>query len=61
MTAPENALSEFPRLRARLDGLGIHYVHAWAVSPAGPVLPLVLCHGWPDSFWRYTKGQPAPD
>jgi pimeloyl-ACP methyl ester carboxylesterase len=19
------------------------------------VLPLVLCHGWPDSFWRYTK------
>lgn len=20
-----------------------------------PALPLVLCHGWPDSFWRYTK------
>jgi pimeloyl-ACP methyl ester carboxylesterase len=19
------------------------------------VLPLVLCHGWPGSFWRYTK------
>jgi pimeloyl-ACP methyl ester carboxylesterase len=19
------------------------------------VLPLVLCHGWPDSFWRYAK------
>ena len=23
--------------------------------PAGPVLPLVLWHGWPDSFWRYAK------
>jgi pimeloyl-ACP methyl ester carboxylesterase len=51
----EKALSQFPRFRARLDGLGIHYVHARAVNPAGPVLPLVLCHGWPDSFWRYTK------
>ena len=30
-------------------------MHARAVNPAGPVLPLVLCHGWPDSFWRYTK------
>ena len=30
-------------------------MHARAVSPAGPVLPLVLSHGWPDSFWRYTK------
>ena len=29
-----------------------HYVHARA---AGPALPLVLSHGWPDSFWRYTK------
>ena len=53
--AQEKALSEFPRFRARLDGLGIHYVHARAVNPAGSVLPLVLCHGWPDSFWRYTK------
>ena len=53
--AQEKALSEFPRFRARLDGLGIHYVHARAVNPSGPVLPLVLCHGWPDSFWRYVK------
>lgn len=47
--AQEKALSTFPRFRVRLDGLGIHYVHALAVNPAGPVLPLVLCHGWPDS------------
>jgi pimeloyl-ACP methyl ester carboxylesterase len=24
-------------------------------APAGAVLPLVLSHGWPDSFWRYAK------
>lgn len=53
--AQEQALSAYPRFRARIGGLGIHYVHARAVAPAGPVLPLLLCHGWPDSFWRYTK------
>ncbi|WP_335972195.1 epoxide hydrolase family protein [Streptomyces sp. CA2R106] len=37
-------------------GLGVHFVHARAVAPAGTrVLPLVLSHGWPDSFWRYAK------
>ena len=30
-------------------------MHARAVAAAGPVLPLVLSHGWPDSFWRYAK------
>lgn len=53
--AQEAALARLPHFRVGLGGLGIHYVHAKAVAPAGPVLPLVLCHGWPDSFWRYTK------
>ena len=30
-------------------------MHARAVAPVGPTLPLVLSHGWPDSFWRYSK------
>ncbi|MGW0965102.1 epoxide hydrolase family protein [Streptomyces sp. NPDC002516] len=53
--AREAELARLPRYRVRLNGLGIHYVHARAVASAGPVLPLVLSHGWPDSFWRYTK------
>ncbi|KZM36234.1 epoxide hydrolase family protein [Oerskovia enterophila] len=44
---------------AAREHLGIHVVHARAVAPAGtPTLPLVLCHGWPDSFWRYAKVVP---
>ena len=27
-------------------------------GPRRPVLPVVLCHGWPDSFWRYSKVVP---
>jgi pimeloyl-ACP methyl ester carboxylesterase len=53
--AQEAALARLPRFRAPLSGIAIHFVHARAVAPTGPVLPLVLCHGWPDSFWRYTK------
>jgi pimeloyl-ACP methyl ester carboxylesterase len=53
--AQEAALGTLPRFRVRLGGLGIHFVHVRATAPAGPVLPLVLCHGWPDSFWRYAK------
>ncbi|HEY0534747.1 MAG TPA: epoxide hydrolase [Actinoplanes sp.] len=53
--AQEAALARLPHFRVALGGLGIHYVHAKAVAPVGPTLPLVLSHGWPDSFWRYTK------
>lgn len=50
--AQESALNRLPHFRTRVGGLDIHYVHGRA---AGPALPLVLSHGWPDSFWRYTK------
>jgi pimeloyl-ACP methyl ester carboxylesterase len=53
--AQEAALARLPHFRVPLGGLGIHYVHAKAAGPAGAALPLVLCHGWPDSFWRYSK------
>ncbi len=54
-SAQEAALAALPQVRVRLGGLWIHAVHARAVAPTGPVLPLVLTHGWPDSFWRYVK------
>ncbi len=53
--AQEAALARLPRFRIALGGLGIHFVHVRAAAPVGPVLPLLLSHGWPDSFWRYTK------
>ncbi|WP_405798458.1 epoxide hydrolase family protein [Streptomyces sp. NBC_01506] len=68
--AQEAALARLPRFRVALGGLGlglgpglglglgIHFVHARAVAPTGSVLPLVLSHGWPDSFWRYSKVVP---
>jgi pimeloyl-ACP methyl ester carboxylesterase len=52
----EAALNRLPRFRGKLRDLGIHFVHARAAAPNS--LPLVLTHGWPDSFWRYSKVVP---
>jgi pimeloyl-ACP methyl ester carboxylesterase len=51
----EARLSELPHFRTEIAGLGIHFVHVRAHASAGRVMPLVLSHGWPDSFWRYVK------
>jgi pimeloyl-ACP methyl ester carboxylesterase len=47
--AQEAALNRLPRFRTD----GIHFVHARAAVEGA--LPLILSHGWPDSFWRYSK------
>ena len=54
-SAQEAALARLPHFRVALDGLNIHFVHARAATSTGSAFPLVLTHGWPDSFWRYTK------
>jgi len=51
--AQEAALSRHPRFHVPLGDRRIHVVHARAARPGA--LPLVLTHGWPDSFWRYSK------
>lgn len=53
--AQEAALARLPRWVVPVQGMDLHVVHARAVAPVGTPLPLVLCHGWPDCFWRYTK------
>ena len=50
--AQEEALARLPRVTTRVGGLRIHLVHG---RPARPAIPLLLAHGWPDSFWRYSK------
>jgi pimeloyl-ACP methyl ester carboxylesterase len=59
--AQEAALARIPRFRVELGGLGglgIHFAHVRGVrapGAVGPAMPLILSHGWPDSFWRYSK------
>jgi len=54
--AEEAKLNEFTQYRAEIDGVGIHFVHERGRGP--DPLPIVLTHGWPDSFYRYSKVVP---
>jgi len=49
----EAALNGWGSSRARLDGLGIHFLHVR--SPEAGALPLVLTHGWPGSVVEFQK------
>ncbi|QBD76573.1 epoxide hydrolase [Ktedonosporobacter rubrisoli] len=49
----EAALNRFAQFRAEVDGVGIHFIHERGKGP-NPT-PLLLIHGFPDSFYRYHK------
>ena len=51
--AQEARLNQFAQFRVDVGGLGIHFIHERGQGPKP--LPLVLVHGWPDSFYRYYK------
>ncbi|MGH2409979.1 MAG: epoxide hydrolase, partial [Chloroflexota bacterium] len=49
----EAALNVFAHFKAEVDGVGIHFIHERGKGP-NPT-PLLLIHGFPDSFYRYHK------
>src|SRR6478609_5713879 len=60
-SAQEETLARLPHFRVQLGASRVHFVHVRAVASTAqdaPALPLILSHGWPDSFWRYTKVVP---
>lgn len=53
-SAYEDGLARWTHVRAELHGHAVHAIHRpAAASAAGEPIPLLLCHGWPDSTWRY--------
>jgi pimeloyl-ACP methyl ester carboxylesterase len=49
----EAALNRFAHFKADVDGVGIHFIQERGKGP-NPA-PLLLIHGFPDSFYRYHK------
>ncbi len=49
----EANLNTYTQFRADIDGLNIHFIHERGKGP-NPI-PLILTHGWPDSFYRMHK------
>lgn len=49
----ESALNRLAHFKTEIDGLGIHFIHERGKGP--DPFPIVLTHGYPDSFVRFVK------
>ncbi len=49
----EAKLNTLRQFRAEINGFGLHFIHEKGKGPNPS--PLLLTHGWPDSFWRFYK------
>jgi pimeloyl-ACP methyl ester carboxylesterase len=49
----EDILNKFPQYKADVDGHTIHFVHVRGKT--SNVLPLIITHGWPSSFFEMYK------
>jgi cytochrome P450/pimeloyl-ACP methyl ester carboxylesterase len=56
--AQEAKLNALPQFLARVGDLDIHYVHLQAKRPTKKP-PLLLLHGWPGSYWLYSRIAPT--
>lgn len=51
--AQEKELNNYSQFKCNIDGIDIHFVQVRGKGPNA--LPIILTHGWPDSFIRYKK------
>ncbi|MCD8355472.1 MAG: epoxide hydrolase [Clostridia bacterium] len=49
----EQELNQYPQFTCEVDGVNIHFFRIGATRK--DAMPLLLTHGWPDSFLRYAK------
>lgn len=49
----EKRLNQLPQFITEIDGITVHFVHV--KSRVQGATPLLLTHGWPDTFHRFSK------
>ena len=51
----EKILNKFKHYFATIDGIKVHYVHVQPATQTRKVVPIMLVHGWPGSFYEFYK------
>jgi pimeloyl-ACP methyl ester carboxylesterase len=49
----ETALNKFAQFKTEINDVGIHFIHEKGKGPYS--FPIILTHGWPDSYLRFEK------
>lgn len=55
-TPQQDYLNQFPQFVCDIDGVNVHFFHIKSAQPQA--VPILMAHGWPDSFLRYSKTFP---
>ncbi|KAM4591545.1 epoxide hydrolase 1 [Odontesthes bonariensis] len=49
-------LNKYPHFKTKIEGLDVHFIHVRPPSSVNQrVLPLMLVHGWPGSFYEFYR------
>ncbi|KAI8338532.1 Alpha/Beta hydrolase protein [Chlamydoabsidia padenii] len=46
-------INQWKHYHTKIDGLNIHFIHE--PSPHPNAIPILLCHGWPSTFYEFHK------
>jgi epoxide hydrolase len=49
----EAEINSFTQFKAKVDDVDVHFIHERSKNPNAK--PVILTHGWPDSFYRFHK------
>jgi pimeloyl-ACP methyl ester carboxylesterase len=49
----EKTIKQWPHFTTEIEGLTIHFIHQKSKSPKA--IPLLMCHGWPGSFYEFSQ------
>ncbi|TRY96133.1 hypothetical protein DNTS_015951 [Danionella cerebrum] len=49
-----DVINQYPHFKTKIEGIDVHFVHARPTQkPGQTVLPLMMVHGWPGSFYEF--------
>ncbi|OQO12941.1 hypothetical protein B0A48_02405 [Cryoendolithus antarcticus] len=49
----QDKINAVPHFHTKIEDLNIHFVHAR--SSRADAIPLIMCHGWPGTFWEFSE------
>ena len=49
----EKKIKQWPHFTTEIEGFNIHFIHQKSKNPKA--IPLLMCHGWPGSFYEFSQ------
>lgn len=54
----ECIINKYNHFKTKINGTEIHFIHVKPTKKAKTVIPIIMIHGWPGSFFEFYKSIP---